>query len=472
MGVGGPVATATRVGPRGGRREKHPRRRIVDAIFYVMRTGCPWRQLPKDFPPWPTVYWYFTWSHDDGTVEHVHDVLRGRVREADGRKAEPSTGLIDSQSVRTADTVPAATRGFDAGKKVKGRESSLITDTLGLLVAIHVVAASVQDRDGVKRTLLWTRLDHPQIRKIWVDQGFAGRLVDWNAQMLGRELDIVRKYPGQRGFQVQPKRWAIEHLLVAYCSPPPRQGLRDQPGPFRDHDPLGNDQPHGPPPHPRPTGDTAGPAPAWAKGFIDTRSARPWVTFRVSALLNQEPLNLLLQVKWQVDQLRDDHAKLSAESGRLGPDRWVPGEDRGQQIAFVHVTLRHRVVPQHLEGQRQEVGQSYVLPDQQTHVLDGQLANRPTPQGLRSSDKTRGIGRRGRPAVAFKLLKGAVTVRESRHRPIVLRRDLKCGLRGPVAGPATTGEAAGPTAIKMSHKKLPPTSLSGDVMHHASTAHR
>lgn len=126
-----PLLPPARVGPKGGRREKHPRRRIVDAILYVVRTGCSWRQLPNDFAPWPTVYWYFTWWHDDGTVERIHDALRGQVREADGRNAEPSTGLIDSQSVRTADTVPAATRGFDAGKKVKGRKRFIVTDTLG-----------------------------------------------------------------------------------------------------------------------------------------------------------------------------------------------------------------------------------------------------------------------------------------------------------------------------------------------------
>jgi transposase len=101
-----PLLPRARVGPKGGRREKHPRRRIVDAIFYVVRTGCAWRQLPKDFAPWPTVYWYFTWWHDDGAVERIHDALRSKVREAEGRDAEPSAGLIDSQSVRTADTVP------------------------------------------------------------------------------------------------------------------------------------------------------------------------------------------------------------------------------------------------------------------------------------------------------------------------------------------------------------------------------
>ncbi|MFC9756911.1 transposase [Streptomyces sp. NPDC056921] len=170
-----PLLPPARVGPKGGRREKHPRRRIVDAIFYVVRTGCAWRQLPKDFPPWPTVYWYFTWWHDDGTVERIHDALRGKVR--------------------------------------KGRKRFIVTDTLGLLLAVHVVAANVQDRDGARRPLLWTQLDHPSVQKIWADQGFAGRLVDWTAQILGRELDIVRKDPGQRGFQVQPKRWAVERTF-------------------------------------------------------------------------------------------------------------------------------------------------------------------------------------------------------------------------------------------------------------------
>lgn len=123
------------------------------------------------FPPWPTVYWYLTWWHDDGTVERVHDALRDRVREADGRNPEPSAGLIDSQSVRTAGSAPAATRGFDAGKKVKGRKLFIVTDALGLLLAVHVVAANIQDRDGARRPLLWTRLDHPGVKKICADQG-------------------------------------------------------------------------------------------------------------------------------------------------------------------------------------------------------------------------------------------------------------------------------------------------------------
>ena len=126
------------------------------------------------------------------------------MRKADGRNAEPSAGLIDSQSIRTADTVPAATRGFGAGKKVKGRKRFLVTDTLGLLIPVHAVAVSVQDRDGARRPLLWARLDHPQIEKYWADQGFAGRLIDWTARILGLELDIVRKGPDQHGFRPNP----------------------------------------------------------------------------------------------------------------------------------------------------------------------------------------------------------------------------------------------------------------------------
>jgi transposase len=137
-----------------------------------------------------------------------------KVRQADGRNAEPSAGLVDSQSVRAADTVPKATSGFDAGKKTKGRKRFIVTDTLGLLLTVHVLAASVQDRDGARRSLLWTRLGHPTVAKVWADQGFAGRLVQWAADTLRRDLDIVRKQPGQRGFQGQPKRWAVERTFA------------------------------------------------------------------------------------------------------------------------------------------------------------------------------------------------------------------------------------------------------------------
>ncbi|PPK60684.1 transposase [Actinokineospora auranticolor] len=201
--------------PRGGRPEKHPRREIVDAILYVVRTGCAWRALPADFPPRETVYWYFTrWEQQRLTFRMV-DALRAMVREQAGRDAEPSAGLMDSQSVKGADTVGVDTRGYDAGKKINGRKRFIVTDTLGLLLVVLVLPAGVQDRDGAKRLLL--ELRHRQImantvrrvRHLFADGGFACTLVEW-AHTLRTTIEIVRKPSGQRGFAVVPRRWAVE----------------------------------------------------------------------------------------------------------------------------------------------------------------------------------------------------------------------------------------------------------------------
>lgn len=200
--------------PRGGRREKHPRRAVVDAILYVVRTGCSWRQLPGDFPPWQTVYWYFVrWEEQNATVA-VLDALRGRLRVAEGRDPEPSAGLIDSQSVKGADTVGRASRGYDAGKKVNGRKRFIVTDTLGLLLVVWVCAASVQDRDGGRRVLNQLSNLRPRTRHIFADGGFAGRLVDWAAEILRVTVEVVRKTDQQRGFIVLPRRWAVERTLA------------------------------------------------------------------------------------------------------------------------------------------------------------------------------------------------------------------------------------------------------------------
>jgi transposase len=125
----------------GGRAEKHPRRLIVDAILYVVRTGCSWRQLPTDFPPWETVYWYFKRWEDAKVTEKILAAVREQLRVAEGRNPEPSAGLVDSQTVRGADTVGADSRGYDAGKKINGRERFIVTDTLGLLITVVVCAA-------------------------------------------------------------------------------------------------------------------------------------------------------------------------------------------------------------------------------------------------------------------------------------------------------------------------------------------
>ena len=197
----------------GGRPEKHPRREVVDAILYLVRTGCAWRQLPADFPPWQTVYWYFVRWEEAKVTEQILPVVREQLRVQEGRDPEPSAGLIDSQSVKGADTVGRDTRGYDAGKKINGRKRFIVTDTLGLLLTVVVLTAGVQDRDGAKSVLLDTRL-RTRVRFIFADGGFAGRLLDWAHTILGTTLHIVRKPAGQRGFAVIPRRWAVERTFA------------------------------------------------------------------------------------------------------------------------------------------------------------------------------------------------------------------------------------------------------------------
>lgn len=182
----------------------------MDAILYVSRSGCSWRRLPRDVPPWETVYWYFKRWCDDGTVTRVHDALREQVRLAEGRDAEPSAGIIDSRSVKGAETVPSHTRGYDAGKRINGRKRFIVTDTLGLILTALVMSAGVQDRQGGRRALLDLRLKHPGVRHVWADGGFSGQLVTWAQKILTRTVEIVRKKDGQRGFEVLPRRWVVE----------------------------------------------------------------------------------------------------------------------------------------------------------------------------------------------------------------------------------------------------------------------
>jgi transposase len=121
-----------------------PLRRIIEAILYLDRAGCAWRYLPADFPPWQTLYGYFAAWRDDGTLTRLHDTLRGQVRAAAGRNAEPTAAIIDSQSVRAADTVPRTSRGWDNAKKVNGRKRHIAVDAMGLVLAVVITAASVR----------------------------------------------------------------------------------------------------------------------------------------------------------------------------------------------------------------------------------------------------------------------------------------------------------------------------------------
>jgi transposase len=197
----------------GGRPETHPRRAIVDAIFYVVRTGCAWRQLPSDFPPWQTVYWYFVRWEDAKVTEKILAAVREQLRVQEGRNPEPSAGLLDSQTVKGADTVGRASRGYDAGKRINGRKRFIVTDTLGLLITVVVCAASGQDRDGAKSVGLQAYLASP-VRFVFADAAFAGRLLDWATRILRTTIHVVRKPAGRRGFAVIPRRPAVERTLA------------------------------------------------------------------------------------------------------------------------------------------------------------------------------------------------------------------------------------------------------------------
>ncbi len=199
-------------GPKGGR-PAVPRRDVVDAISYVIRSGCSWRQLPADFAPWQTVYQYFAKWSTDGTINRIHETLRTRVRVAQGRDPEPTAGIIDAQSVRGADTVGAADRGYDAAKKTNGRKRHIIVDTIGLLMTVLVTAASVQDRDGGRTLTKTTAAAHRGLRLIWADGGYRGRFVAWAKAKLSIVIEIVHKDPGQSTFEVLPRRWVVERTF-------------------------------------------------------------------------------------------------------------------------------------------------------------------------------------------------------------------------------------------------------------------
>ena len=197
-----------------GRYEKHPRREIVNAIFYLLRTGCAWRHLPHDLPPWQTVYWHFARWRDDGTVYRIHDALRDRIRDAEGRDPMASAGIVDAQSVKGADTVGASTRGYDAGKRTNGRKRHIVVDTLGLLMVVAVTTASMQDRDGGARVLERLRFAMPSVVTVFADGGYAGRLVVYARQVLKVVVEVVKKPAEQVGFAVLPRRWVVERTFA------------------------------------------------------------------------------------------------------------------------------------------------------------------------------------------------------------------------------------------------------------------
>lgn len=200
-------------GGRGGRPEKHQRRPVLDAVFYLVHGGVPWRELPREFPPPSTVWTFFTRWVRTGVWARVHEALVGLLRVAAGRRPPPSAAIIDSQSVRAADTVPTCSRGCDAGKRVNGRKRHIAVDTSGLL-AVLVTVAGIQDRDGGLHLLARLRESSSTITWVWANAGYAGRLVTFTARVWRLTLAVVKKADDQVGFKVLHRRWVVERTFA------------------------------------------------------------------------------------------------------------------------------------------------------------------------------------------------------------------------------------------------------------------
>jgi putative transposase len=223
-----------------GRPKIHAPREILNAIFYVLKSGCPWRLLPREFPPWRSVYHWFRAWRIDGTFERLNAALRETLRTRLGRNPKPSAAIVDSQTIRTTG-VGGRERGFDPAKGVEGRKRHLLVDTEGLLMKVRVHSAKVPDADGIRLLLEEVRGRPGRLSHLWVDAGYQGRGKRWAEEILGVSVEVVRKAPKAvpekvaelwaaewakegkevdwqrlmppKGFKVLPRRWVVERTF-------------------------------------------------------------------------------------------------------------------------------------------------------------------------------------------------------------------------------------------------------------------
>jgi putative transposase len=204
----------------GGRPRRVDLRRVINGIFYLLRSGCAWRYLPREYGPWSTAFYYFRRWRLDSTWARIQAVLHQQVRIQAQREPTPSAAIIDSQSVKT--TEQGGPHGYDGGKKVNGRKRHLLVDTLGLLLKVVVHPANVQDRNGAKLVLAEVRPQFPRLHHLWADQAYTGPLLDWIAAEVGWSVEIVERSP-RRGFQVTPDGQIQRVSLPAVFEPLPRR---------------------------------------------------------------------------------------------------------------------------------------------------------------------------------------------------------------------------------------------------------
>ena len=194
------------------RNRKHSLREIINATLYLVKTGCQWRMLPKDFPNWKIVYYYFSTFKKKGIIEQIHDSLVTMIRKTNGKKKQPTAAIIDAQSVKST-LIAGESNGYDAGKKIKGIKRHLMVDTQGLVLAVLIQSASMQDRDGALSVIECLVEKWNKVTKIFADGGYAGKLIEKVKEMFDIDLEIIKRNE-LHVFKILPKRWIVERTFA------------------------------------------------------------------------------------------------------------------------------------------------------------------------------------------------------------------------------------------------------------------